>query len=59
MPIYDTFPVPDDDDIVIMVMPLLRTYTSPAFHTVGEAIEFFRQILEVTVVFTLPYHISH
>ncbi|KIM51982.1 hypothetical protein SCLCIDRAFT_18292 [Scleroderma citrinum Foug A] len=46
VPIYDTVLVPDDDDIVIMVMPLLRKYISPAFHTVGEAIECFRQILE-------------
>ena len=59
VPIYDTFPVPDDDDIVIMVMPLLRMYTSPPFHTVGEVVECFRQIFEVTIVFILSYCVSN
>ena len=51
VPIYDTLPVPDEDDLVIMVMPLLRSYTSPAFNTVGEVLECFRQIFEVTTAF--------
>ena len=57
VPIYDTLPVPDDGDLVIMVMPLLRSYTSPAFNTVGEVLECFRQIFEVTTTFSLPYQI--
>ena len=52
VPIYDTLPVPDDDDLVIMVMPLLRKYTSPPFCTVGEVMECCRQIFEVTTVLT-------
>ena len=57
VPIYDTLLVPDDDDLVIMVMPLLRSYTSPAFNTVGEVLECFRQIFEVTSTFALLYQI--
>ena len=55
--IYDYLHVPDED-VVIMVMPLLREYTSPAFHTVGEAMECFRQLFEVIIVFTLPSYFS-
>ncbi|KAL4061838.1 hypothetical protein V8B97DRAFT_1999172 [Scleroderma yunnanense] len=46
IPIYDVLSVPDDQDKVIIVMPLLREYTSPPFDTVGEAIECFRQLFE-------------
>lgn len=47
VPIYDVLQVPDDDDVIILVMPLLREHYSPAFDTIGEAIEFFRQIFQV------------
>lgn len=58
--IYDTLPVPDEE-VVIMVMPLLREYTSPAFQTVGEAMECFRQLFEVIIVFIphVTYLIYH
>jgi len=46
VPIYDVLNVPDDDDICILVMPLLRANDSPRFQTVGEAVEFFRQLFE-------------
>ena len=32
-----------------LVMPLLRRFNDPPFETVGEAVEFFRQIFEVCV----------
>ena len=56
VPVYDTLPVPDDGDLVIMVMPLLRSYTSPAFYTVGEVMEYLRQVFEVTIVLALSHH---
>ena len=37
----------DDDETVIIVMPLLRSYADPAFDTFGEAVECFRQLFEV------------
>ena len=46
VPIYGVL-VLDDDDFIIIVMPLLRPYTNPRFDTVGEAIECFRQLFEV------------
>lgn len=36
--------------MAILVMPLLRRYDSPPFNTVGEAVDFFRQIFEVWLV---------
>ena len=38
---------PEDSDVQIIAMPFLRSYNDPKFATVGEAIEFFRQALEV------------
>lgn len=48
VPILDTLHPPDDENITIIVMPLLREYDSPQFDTVGEAVEFFRQIFDVS-----------
>jgi hypothetical protein len=39
--------VADDDEKIILVMPLLREYYDPRFDTVGEVIEFFQQVFEV------------
>ncbi|KAI0081936.1 hypothetical protein K474DRAFT_1768164 [Panus rudis PR-1116 ss-1] len=44
--LLDVLQVPDDSDKVILVMPLLANYDSPRFKTIGEAVEFFRQIIE-------------
>jgi len=54
-PIYDVLSVPDDKDKVIVVMPLLRAYTSPQFGTIGEAVECFRQLFEVNSLNFLVY----
>lgn len=47
VPILDVFDVPETPESYILVMPLLRTFYEPHFTTVGEAIEFCRQALEV------------
>lgn len=47
VPIYEVLDVPDTQNEVIIVMPFLRVYSSPRFKSVGEAVEFFRQIFEV------------
>ncbi|KAJ7902377.1 kinase-like domain-containing protein, partial [Mycena leptocephala] len=38
--------VPDDNDMDIIVMPLLQSWTLVKFFTIGEAVEFFTQIFE-------------
>lgn len=48
IPIYDVLDVPDDDTYVIIVMPFLSSWDTPAFDTVGETVEFFRQIFKVS-----------
>ena len=45
--VFEVLQVPDDDDIQILVMPLLRRHNTPRFDTVGEALECIRQIAEV------------
>lgn len=47
IPILGTLQPPDDEDVLILVMPLLRRYDSPRFDTFGEAIHFFAQIFTV------------
>lgn len=46
VPIYEVIPVPEEQRVII-VMPLLRDYTSPPFCTFGEVVECFRQLFEV------------
>ncbi|KAJ2986092.1 hypothetical protein NUW54_g9905 [Trametes sanguinea] len=46
VPIYDVLDVPGDDDVKLLVMPLLYKFFAPPFLTVGEAVECCRQIIE-------------
>ncbi|KAI0363368.1 hypothetical protein BV20DRAFT_958430 [Pilatotrama ljubarskyi] len=46
VPILDVFEVPDDPDLTLIVMPLLRACDSPSWQTVGEAMAFLIQIFE-------------
>ena len=48
VPIYDVLCLHGDSDIALVVMPLLRVYTDPNFDTIGEGVECFRQLFEVT-----------
>lgn len=47
VPLLETLPSPVDDNVTILVMPLLRPHDNPDFDTVGECIDFISQILEV------------
>ena len=46
VPFYEILSL-DDDETIIIVMPLLRSYSDPPFDTFGEVIECFRQLFEV------------
>ncbi|CCM03897.1 uncharacterized protein FIBRA_06048 [Fibroporia radiculosa] len=56
--IYDVLHVPDEDGMVILVMPLMRRYDSPPLQTVGETTELFRQIFE-GLQFMHQHHVAH
>ncbi|KAJ3813042.1 hypothetical protein F5876DRAFT_36009 [Lentinula aff. lateritia] len=45
VPIYDVFPVPNNE-MDIIVMPVLRPFDNPEFDTVGEVIAFIQQLFE-------------
>jgi hypothetical protein len=47
VPIIEVLNVPDVEDRIILVMPLLRNYNKPNFQTIGEAVDFFTQTFEV------------
>ena len=49
IPLYDLLEVPDNEDMLILVMPFLRACHDPRFETIGEALDFFRQVIEVDV----------
>ena len=49
--LLEVLSLPEDESIVILVLPRLHPYDVPPFGTVGELIEAFRQIFEVT-----PYY---
>lgn len=56
VPLLDVLELPEDPDIAILVLPLLRPFSNPEMETVGEATEFFRQLFEVglfTIVLAL------
>ncbi|RPD53218.1 hypothetical protein L227DRAFT_405511 [Lentinus tigrinus ALCF2SS1-6] len=57
-PVLEDMDDPYDPDRRLMVMPLLRTYNDPKFATVGEAVEFFRQIFE-GLQFMHEHHVAH
>ncbi|KAJ7444789.1 kinase-like domain-containing protein [Mycena galericulata] len=58
VPILEILDVPDENDCWIMVMPLLRPFTSPRFDTFGEAVDFFEQIFE-GLKFMHDHNVAH
>lgn len=47
VPVFEFLRAPNDDDVDILVLPLLRPFNNPRFESIGEAVEFFRQVFEV------------
>ncbi|KAG1831342.1 hypothetical protein EV424DRAFT_1470080 [Suillus variegatus] len=58
VPIYDVLKVPTDDDIVIIVMPLLRDASEPHFDSVGEVVDCIHQLFE-GLCFMHRHHVAH
>ncbi|KAJ3477233.1 hypothetical protein NLI96_g10607 [Meripilus lineatus] len=57
-PLYETLQSPNDEDITLLVLPLYRRFDDPPFETVGEIVEFFRQIFE-GLRFMHQCHVAH
>jgi hypothetical protein len=47
VPFYDVLRIPSNEDGAVIVMPLLYRVEDLPFQTIGEVVEFFRQIFEV------------
>ncbi|KAF8872165.1 kinase-like domain-containing protein [Infundibulicybe gibba] len=58
VPVYEVLPVPGEDDIALLVMPFLIGLSQPEYETIGEVVEFFRQIFE-GLCFMHSQHIAH
>lgn len=50
IPLLEVLDVPDDEDIILLVLPLFRACDDPAWLTVGEAVAFIAQIFEASLV---------
>ncbi|KAI0069907.1 hypothetical protein K474DRAFT_1609666 [Panus rudis PR-1116 ss-1] len=58
VPIYEVLEVPDMENGIILVMPLLRPHDDPRIKSIGEVVAFFRQIFE-GLKFMHQLHIAH
>ncbi|KIJ18446.1 hypothetical protein PAXINDRAFT_167045 [Paxillus involutus ATCC 200175] len=58
VPIFDVLHPPDDADCALLVMPLLLRYDVHRFETIGEVVEFFRQVFE-GLQFMHKKHVAH
>lgn len=47
VPIIDVISLPDNPDMVLLIMPYLRVFNTPPFHCRGEFVECLRQFLQV------------
>ena len=48
VPLLEVLPDPEEDHIVILVLPLLRSYADPHFLTIGEVIACLQQLIRVS-----------
>jgi len=58
VPSFEVLDITSDDNIVIVVLPLLRGFYDPRFQTIGEGVEFIRQIFE-GLQFMHQSHVAH
>ena len=56
VPIHDILSIPDDPSTSILVMPYLVRFNDPPFETVGELVDFFQQIFEVST-YVASFHL--
>lgn len=47
VPVIERLRLPEDKDKEILVMALLRVWHEPEFVTIGEGVDFFKQVFEV------------
>ena len=52
VPIYEILKVPqaNDDDMLVLVMPLLRSWENPPLETIGAAVDMLKQLFEVRAI---------
>jgi len=56
--LFDVLQDPDDEDVIFLVQPFLRAYDDPPLDTIGEVVEFLRQIFE-GIHFMHTHHVAH
>ncbi|KAJ3720082.1 hypothetical protein C8R42DRAFT_722740 [Lentinula raphanica] len=57
--ILEVLPVPEADDMKILVMTWMRPIINPRFRTIGEGIQFFREMIEVGLQYMHENNVAH
>lgn len=52
VPVLDAIPLPDNDEQVIIVLPLLRDYYDPPFSQLDQVVQALTQFFEVRLLWT-------
>lgn len=50
LPVLEVLNTPDPENPQIIVMPLVQGFREPSFVTIGETVDFIRQVFEVSLV---------
>ncbi|OSX65919.1 hypothetical protein POSPLADRAFT_1052589 [Postia placenta MAD-698-R-SB12] len=58
VPLHDVLKDPSEENTVILVMPLLRKCDDPEFDTIGEVVDFIRQLVN-GLKFMHAHHVAH
>lgn len=58
VPLWDVLEDPSEDKVLILVMPLLRSCNDPEFETIGEVVDFIRQLI-TGLKFMHAHHVAH
>lgn len=49
MRLFEVLQIPNAEDLLILVLPFLRPFDNPPFDTIGESVDYFSQVFEVSI----------
>ena len=53
--LLEVLPIPDEDDRKFLVITWMRPVMNPRFRTVGEGVQFFKEMIEVVLFLSTSY----
>lgn len=55
VPLYEVLQLPNDDDMVLMIMPFLANWRDPEFSTIEELVDLCGQVIEVRLPLNIQF----